>query len=49
MSGRGEEKENEKEEGKKMGAKWDKRKKKWFIQDNNKYKIQMLGRWGIED
>ena len=40
---------DEKDEGKKMGAKWDSKKKKWFMQDNNKYKIQMLGRWGIEN
>ena len=36
----------EKDEAKKMGAKWDLKKKKWFIQPTNKYKIQMLGRWG---
>lgn len=36
----------EKDEAKKMGAKWDKKKKRWFIESKNKYKVQMMGRWG---
>ena len=36
----------EKDEAKKMGAKWDTKKKRWFIQHKNKYKVQMMGRWG---
>ena len=33
---------------KKMGAKWDTKKKRWFIDQKNKYKVQMMGRWGLE-
>jgi len=36
----------EKDEAKKMGAKWDTKKKKWYITPKNKYKVQMMGRWG---
>ena len=39
----------EKDEAKKMGAKWDTKKKRWFIDQKNKYKVQMMGRWGIEN
>ena len=37
---------SEKNEAKKLGAKWDGKKKKWFIDNNNKNKIQMMGHWG---
>ena len=37
----------EKEDAKLLGAKWDKKKKKWFIEQKNKYKVQIMGRWGI--
>ena len=37
---------SEKDEAKKMGAKWDVKKKKWFIESKNRHKLQMLGRWG---
>jgi ribonuclease HI len=40
---------DEKDEAKKMGAKWDKKRKKWFIDPKNKFKVQMMGRWGIEN
>ena len=36
----------DKDEAKKMGAKWDPKKKKWFIDSKNPYHVQMLGRWG---
>lgn len=36
----------EKEDAKLLGAKWDKKKKKWFIEHKNKYKVQIMGRWG---
>ena len=32
-----------------MGAKWDTKKKRWFIDQKNKYKVQMMGRWSIEN
>ena len=35
---------DEKNEAKKMGARWEPGKKKWYIFDNNKYKTQMMGR-----
>ena len=38
----------EKDEAKQMGAKWDKSKKRWYIEPKNKYKVQMMGRWGLE-
>jgi ribonuclease HI len=37
---------SEKNEAKKMGAKWDAKKKKWFVENKNRHKIQMMGRWG---
>ena len=37
---------SEKDEAKKLGAKWDSKKKKWFIDNKNKHRIQMMGRWG---
>jgi ribonuclease HI len=40
---------DEKDEAKKLGAKWDKSKKRWYITPKNKYKVQMMGRWGIEN
>ena len=39
---------DEKDEAKQMGAKWDKSKKRWYIEPKNKYKVQMMGRWGLE-
>jgi len=27
------------------GARWDAGKKKWFIENNNKFKIQAMARW----
>ncbi len=39
---------DEKDEAKKMGARWDKSKKRWYIEPKNKYKVQMMGRWGLE-
>ena len=40
---------DEKDEAKKMGAKWDKSKKRWYITPKNKFKVQMMGRWGLEN
>tara|TARA_B000000475_G_scaffold272161_1_gene272257 strand:- start:7651 stop:8334 length:684 start_codon:yes stop_codon:yes gene_type:complete len=40
---------DEKDEAKKMGGKWDKSKKRWYITPKNKYKVQMMGRWGLEN
>lgn len=37
---------SEKDEAKKMGARWDVKNKKWYIEHKNKYRIQMMGRWG---
>jgi len=37
---------SEKDEAKKLGAKWDSKKKKWYINNKNKHKAQMMGRWG---
>ena len=39
---------DEKDEAKKMGAKWDKSKKRWYIEPKNRFKVQMMGRWGLE-
>ena len=39
---------SEKDEAKKMGARWDSSKKKWYIDDKNKYKNQFLARWGTD-
>jgi ribonuclease HI len=36
---------NEKEEAKKLGAKWESSKKSWYILENNKCKELMMGRW----
>lgn len=38
---------DEKGEAKKLGANWDKSKKRWYITPKNKYKVQMMGRWGL--
>ncbi len=38
---------DEKDEAKKMGARWDKSKKRWYIENKNRYKLQMMGRWGM--
>lgn len=35
----------EKDEAKGWGARWDAGKKKWFIENNNKFKIQAMARW----
>ena len=40
---------DEKDEAKKLGAKWDKSKKRWYITPKNKYRVQMMGRWGLEN
>ena len=40
---------DEKDEAKKMGARWDKSKKRWYIEPNNRYKLQMMGRWCLEN
>lgn len=37
---------SEKDEAKKMGARWDAKRKKWYIDDKNRHRVQMLGRWG---
>ena len=37
---------SEKDEAKKMGAKWDVKNKKWYTEHKNKHRIQMMGRWG---
>ena len=37
---------SEKDEAKKLGAKWDAKNKKWYINNNNKNKIQIMGQWG---
>ena len=39
---------DEKDEAKQMGARWDKSKKRWYIEPKNRYKVQMMGRWGLE-
>jgi len=38
----------EKDEAKKMGARWDKSKKRWYIDPKNRYKLQMMGRWSLD-
>jgi ribonuclease HI len=40
---------DEKDEAKKMGAKWDKSKKRWYITPKNNFKVQIMGRWGLEN
>jgi len=37
---------DEKDEAKKMGARWDMNKKKWYYEEGNKYAVQLMGRWG---
>ena len=37
---------SEKDEAKKMGARWDAKRKKWYIEHKNKHRVQLLGRWG---
>ena len=37
---------NEKDEAKQWGARWDAGRKKWFIENNNKFKTQAMARWG---
>lgn len=39
---------DEKDEAKKMGARWETSKKRWWIKDSNRHKIQMMGRWGLD-
>ena len=36
---------NEKNDAKKLGIKWDKNKKKWFIFNDNKYKTEIIEKW----
>jgi len=36
---------NEKDEAKKLGAKWESAKKSWYILENNKNKELIMGRW----
>ena len=36
---------DEKDEAKKLGTKWDKNKKKWFIFNVNKYKTEIIEKW----
>ena len=38
----------EKDEAKKMGARWESSKKRWYVNDDNKHKVQMMGRWGLD-
>ncbi len=40
---------NEKDEAKKMGARWESSKKRWYINGDNKHKVQMMGRWGLDE
>lgn len=37
---------SEKDEAKHWGARWDAGRKKWFIENDNKYKTQAMARWG---
>jgi len=37
---------DEKDEAKKMGARWDMNKKKWYFEEGNKHGVQLMGRWG---
>jgi len=39
---------SEKDEAKQMGAKWDKSKKRWYIDPKSKYKLQMMCRWSLD-
>lgn len=36
----------EKDEAKKLGARWDMNKKKWYYEEGNKHAVQLMGRWG---
>ena len=36
----------DKDDAKKLGARWDRSKKKWFIDHDNKYKTQIVEHWG---
>ena len=36
---------SEKEKAKKLGAKWDSKKKKWYIKNNNEYKEILMEHW----
>ena len=36
----------EKDEAKGWGARWDAGRKKWFIENNNRFKTQAMARWG---
>jgi ribonuclease HI len=36
---------DEKDEAKKMGARWDMNKKKWYYEEGNKHAVQLMGRW----
>ena len=38
----------EKDEAKQMGARWESSKKRWYIDGDNKHKVQMMGRWGLD-
>ena len=37
---------DEKDEAKKMGARWDMNKKKWYYEEGNRHGVQLMGRWG---
>ena len=37
---------DEKDEAKKMGARWDMNKKKWYYEEGNRHAVQLMGRWG---
>jgi len=37
---------DEKDEAKKMGARWDMNKKKWYYEEGNRRAVQLMGRWG---
>ena len=37
---------DEKGEAKKMGARWDMNKKRWYYEEGNKNAVQLMGRWG---
>jgi ribonuclease HI len=36
---------SEKDEAKKFGAKWDSNRKKWYVDEKNKNRAQLMGRW----
>ena len=37
---------DEKDEAKKMGARWDMNKKKWYYEEGNRHAVQLMGRCG---